>query len=913
MAIRLSGINSGLDTDTIVQALVSSYSYKKDKYVKAQTKLSWTKDAWKSLNTKVYGLYSNISSLRYSSAYSLKKTTSSDTTKATVTASNTAATGSQKLNILQVAQSGYLTGGKLDKGTTTSTTLAELGYTGKATSFQVERGDGTSASIDVSSSSTIGDVINQLKDAGLNASLDTTNNRMFLSAKESGADADFNLIGLDSDGAKVLSLLGLSTSLYTTDANGNQITTGAGAVYEKYAAYATDAAGKKITDASIVENNIRQSLNEYMAASEANDKATQQLSNLSSALGYAKAYSNTQDFYTKYGVAASEQARFTSVIINGSDAGSLVDSSGNIYKATSGTDTKGNAVYGYTDSDGKQVMVSKEVTYSLNGKTYKKDSEGNYVNVNDSSDKYNGDTTDLVKDENMHVAYYNVQEKISYETVVKEGETPRQFTESDIVEETVGTPGNEKKQYVITVDGNRYVSDSKTGTFVNENNGDEKIQTKYSYEQTGSNNDLDTVENAYNSYMDQFKNKGMSEDEVKTEFTSFASDASKVKSFESAAKDTEDVTYSRAKIVEDVHNAYLSRGDSVNNLVASYAEKIAEFKEKSKDAQAIMETNSAVSNLAAIKDGAEQDDAIAKMVVTAMNAVDILANGTAGTATKMNGQDAIIKLNGVEFTNNSNNIQVNGLTINAQAVTGDGDENAITITTATDAQGIYDKIKDFLTEYNNVINEMTKLYNAASSKGYEPLTDDEKDAMSDKEVEKWEEKIKDSLLRNDSTLNGVMNVMTSAMAKSFEVNGKRYSLSSFGISTLGILNSADNEQYAYHIDGDEDDSNTSGKTDKLMEMINSDPDAVMSFFQQLSTELYDNIGNKMKSTTLSSTYTIYNDKQMDKQYKEYTKLIAEWEERITEKEDYYYNKFTAMETAMTKLNSTQSSLSGFFG
>lgn len=913
MAIRLSGINSGLDTDSIVQALVSSYSYKKDKYVKAQTKLSWTKDAWKSLNTKVYGLYSNISSLRYSSAYSLKKTTSSDTTKATVTASNTAATGSQKLNILQVAQSGYLTGGKLDKGTTTSTTLAELGYTGKSTSFQVERGDGTSASINVSSSSTIGDVISQLKDAGLNASLDTTNNRMFLSAKESGADADFNLIGLDSDGAKVLSLLGLSTSLYTTDANGNQTATGTGAVYEKYAAYATDAAGNKITDASVVENNIRQSLNEYMAASEANDKATQQLSNLSSALGYAKAYSNTQDFYTKYGITASDQARFTSVIINGSDAGSLVDSSGNIYKATSGTDTKGNAVYGYTGSDGKQVMVSKEVTYSLDGKTYKKNSEGNYVNVNDSSDKYSGDTTDLVKDENMHVAYYNVQEKISYKTVVKEGETPQQFTESDIVEETIGDPGNEKKQYVITVDGNRYVSDSKTGTFVNENNGDEKIQTKYSYEQTGSNNDLDTVENTYNSYMDQFKNKGMSEDEVKAEFTSFASDASKVKSFESASKDTEDVTYSKAKIVEDVHNAYLTGGDSVNNLVDSYAEKIAEFKEKSKDAQAIMETNGEVSNLAAIKDGAEQDDAIAKMVVTAMNAVDILANGTAGTATKMNGQDAIIKLNGVEFTNNSNNIQVNGLTINAQAVTGDGDENAITITTATDAQGIYDKIKDFLTEYNNVINEMTKLYNAASSKGYEPLTDDEKDAMSDKEVEKWEEKIKDSLLRNDSTLNGVMNAMTSAMAKSFEVNGKRYSLSSFGISTLGILNSADNEQYAYHIDGDEDDSNTSGKTDKLVAMINSDPDAVMSFFQQLSTELYDNIGNKMKSTTLSSTYTIYNDKQMDKQYKEYTKLIAGWEERITEKEDYYYNKFTAMETAMTKLNSTQSSLSGFFG
>ena len=80
MPIRMTGINSGLDTDTIVQALVSSYSYKKDKYKKEQTKLQWTQDAWKSLNTKVYSLYSNVSNLRFSSSYNMKKTTSSNPT-----------------------------------------------------------------------------------------------------------------------------------------------------------------------------------------------------------------------------------------------------------------------------------------------------------------------------------------------------------------------------------------------------------------------------------------------------------------------------------------------------------------------------------------------------------------------------------------------------------------------------------------------------------------------------------------------------------------------------------------------------------------------------------------------------------------------------------------------------------------
>lgn len=61
---------------------------------------------------------------------------------------------------------------------------------------------------------------------------------------------------------------------------------------------------------------------------------------------------------------------------------------------------------------------------------------------------------------------------------------------------------------------------------------------------------------------------------------------------------------------------------------------------------------------------------------------------------------------------------------------------------------------------------MTKLYNADSAGSYEPLTDDEKDQMSDKEIEKWETKIKDSLLRRDSTLGSVMTAMQTAMMSS---------------------------------------------------------------------------------------------------------------------------------------------------
>lgn len=165
---------------------------------------------------------------------------------------------------------------------------------------------------------------------------------------------------------------------------------------------------------------------------------------------------------------------------------------------------------------------------------------------------------------------------------------------------------------------------------------------------------------------------------------------------------------------------------------------------------------------------------------------------------------------------------------------------------------------------------MTSLYNADTAKGYEPLTDDEKSEMSDSEVEKWEEKIKSSLLRRDDSLESVMNLMTNAMSQPVTIEGKKYYLSSFGIKTLGFLNAPENQQNAYHIDGDEDDTATSGNEDKLMAMINSDPDTVVSFMQQLTTNLYDAIGTKMKSSTLSSIYKVYNDKEMASEYSDYT-------------------------------------------
>ena len=83
--------------------------------------------------------------------------------------------------------------------------------------------------------------------------------------------------------------------------------------------------------------------------------------------------------------------------------------------------------------------------------------------------------------------------------------------------------------------------------------------------------------------------------------------------------------------------------------------------------------------------------------------------------------------------------------------------------------------------------------------------------------------------------------------------------------------------------------------------------------KQLSKNLYDAMDKQIQSTRLRSRYKIYNDKEMDKQYNNYSSIIRQWEKKVSDKEDYYYKQFSAMETALSKINGQQSQLSGLLG
>lgn len=403
---------------------------------------------------------------------------------------------------------------------------------------------------------------------------------------------------------------------------------------------------------------------------------------------------------------------------------------------------------------------------------------------------------------------------------------------------------------------------------------------KYKKEKVDS--EGNTVKDSDGNVVYEYDTEAMEKDGVKEEYEAAVK---KKASNESLIKVYDD----NSKVIEDTKD-YVTIGDDGKAVAdASNANVLQEVSDTNADRQA--------------KAKALLDSKIAM-------ASNVTGSASSSGAVRITGQDSEIELNGATFTNNSNNYSINGLTIEAMEVTGNDE---VTITTNTDVDGIYDMIKGFLKDYNDLVKSVDVAYNAASSKGYEPLTSDEKDAMSDDEVKKWEEKIKDSLLRKDSTLGSVLDTMKNDMAKSFKVGDKSYSLSSFGIATLGYFNSPENETGVYHIDGDKDDSKTSANTDKLREMISNDPDTVISFFSQLSTQLYTDLGKKMAASSTSSAYTIYNDKQMNTQYSEYNTKISAAEDKVTTWEDYYYSKFSAMESALAKMNAQSSSLSGLFG
>ena len=296
--------------------------------------------------------------------------------------------------------------------------------------------------------------------------------------------------------------------------------------------------------------------------------------------------------------------------------------------------------------------------------------------------------------------------------------------------------------------------------------------------------------------------------------------------------------------------------------------------------------------------------------------------GLAGSAgfTKVDAQDAIFRVDGTEYKSASNNNNINGLNLTLSGTTADynlGDAGkSVTVTTGTDVESVYKNFKSFIKEYNSILKEMNDLYYAGSSRGYDPLTSDQKKEMSDKDVENWEKKIKDSVLRRDSKLGSVLNAMKAAMQSAVTVGadaegkgGTRYSLASFGVMTSTDYK----EKGLLHMYGDSEDGVYASKEDKLKKALTENPAETAEALQGIMNNLYSKLTDAMKGTSLSSAMTFYNDKEIAQMSNAYKKEYNTLEAKLNKMEDKYYKQFAAMEKAMSKLNSQNNRLASMLG
>lgn len=426
------------------------------------------------------------------------------------------------------------------------------------------------------------------------------------------------------------------------------------------------------------------------------------------------------------------------------------------------------------------------------------------------------------------------------------------------------------------------------------------LEKTYTFSQT----DIDAIEEKYKDVTDADE-KSKKIEEAKAE---------KKKSDIEAQLATDDY---KAKIAEKVTNGIKESDVTAAGLDAADVSKY-EFEsadERKNIAEGAVET--AVGNYnTAIDKGVTNDNSsvLEKLGLEKFDGKTVFSEKTDSAGNKSGmvltkAEDTEVVYNGATLKSANTSIDVAGVTLNLLGTTAAGE--TVNVTVSNDTSAVYDTIKEFITEYNSILKTMNTYYDAASASSYEVLTDDQKKAMSDDEVDKWNTKIKDSLLRRDSTLNSLISTLkTDMMGTVTASNGKTYSLANLGITTSSKNY---NEGGLLHIKGDEDDDEFADSTNTLMQMLEEDPDTVKEVLSGLAKNLYDGLNKKMRTSTLSSALTFYNDKEMASQLSDYKKEISDWESKLSDMEERYYSQFSAMETALAKLQSQQNSLANYLG
>lgn len=242
------------------------------------------------------------------------------------------------------------------------------------------------------------------------------------------------------------------------------------------------------------------------------------------------------------------------------------------------------------------------------------------------------------------------------------------------------------------------------------------------------------------------------------------------------------------------------------------------------------------------------------------------------------------------------------------------DTEAVTFSTEADADKIVDVIKQMVEDYNAMATEIKKAYSTlpeqkSSGAYYEPLTDEDKEGMSESAISSYEEKAKAGLLFGDRDLSTLYNQMLNA------VQGA-------GLEDIGITLTYSEGLTTLTLNESELRSALSSDPDKVRDVFTRSKDSGAStngLMQALKIPLdkyAKTSGTKgilvEKAGSPLAASTLYNNDLYD-ELCDIDEEIEKIQDKISDQIDYYTNKFTYLEQLISQMNNQSSMLSGLTG
>lgn len=280
--------------------------------------------------------------------------------------------------------------------------------------------------------------------------------------------------------------------------------------------------------------------------------------------------------------------------------------------------------------------------------------------------------------------------------------------------------------------------------------------------------------------------------------------------------------------------------------------------------------------------------------------------------TSASGADAVVTIDGVEQSFSSNSFSHDGIAYQLNQVT----TEPVTVTVAPDTDAVMTKVKNFVTAYNDLMDLVNTRLSETRDRNYNPLTSEEREALSESESSMWDSKVKAGLLNNSSILKNIKNSLRELLSKTVDgISDEFNTLAAVGITTVPYVRGVPKDAGKITID-----------ETRLANALAKDPDAVSALFannpgfesqEGIAVTMYKRVDSLMTSLInqagRGSGSTNDVTTTLGKQINQLESKITAMNSLLDKRENNYFKRFSAMETAIANGNSTLSWLSSQFG